>query len=283
MRSRASATLPDGNLVMILLDLKVLRLDGVHVWRQLKAYENLPSVPVVILTSLLGQSHLSVIHLSARNREGRPKMNSQIQEVDMGFTQERFPMGIHMCLIFDEENYRRRIVTEFLAAGLKHGEQVRYMTDINTAQDVLSWFSEIGIEIPQLGPDEPFVMFSAENAYCPNGRFDPIETIERMKCRYDKAKNLGYSGTRGCGEMSWALKGIPGSDRLIEFEALISAASETHHFLGICQYDARLFDGATLLNVLKVHPYIIAQRQIVRNPFYLRAEEFLKDLASRRA
>jgi hypothetical protein len=208
-------------------------------------------------------------------------MSSEIEGVDMGFTHERFPMGIHMCLIFDDEEYRRRIVSEFLAAGLKKGEQVRYMTDVSTAQEVISWLLDIGVKLPELREDGPFMMFSAEKAYCPNGRFDPIEVIDLMKARYDRVKILGYPGTRGCGEMSWALKGIPGSDRLIEFEALINAASEKHHFLGICQYDARLFDGATLLNVLKVHPYMIAQGQIVRNPFYVRPEEFLKELASR--
>jgi len=210
-------------------------------------------------------------------------MDSQRQEINMGFTQETFPRGTHMCLIFDEEEYRRKIVSEFLAAGLKQGEQVRYFTDVNTAEDVLSWFSDIGVEIPQVGPDEPLVMFSAEKAYCPNGRFDPLEVIELMKARYAKAEQLGYSGTRGCGEMSWALKGIPGSDRLIEFEALINVASETNQFFGICQYDARLFDGATLLKVLEVHPYMIARGQIVRNPFYRRPEEFIKDLGSKRA
>jgi hypothetical protein len=208
-------------------------------------------------------------------------MNSQRQEVDLGFTQERFPKGIHMCLIFDQEEYRRKIVSEFLAAGLKHGEQVRYMTDVNTAQDVVSWFLDIGVELPPFREDGPFIMFRAEDAYCPHGRFNPTETIARMKSRYDQAKRLGYSGTRGSGEMSWALKGVPGSERLIEFEALINAASETHHFLGICQYDARLFDGATLLNVLKVHPYMVAQGQVLRNPFYMKPEEFLKEQAAR--
>ena len=208
-------------------------------------------------------------------------MNGEGRGVDMGFTQERFPRGIHMCLIFDQEEYRRKIVSEFLAAGLSQGELVRYMTDVNTAQDVLSWLSDIGVELPELRQEGPFLMFSAKDAYCPNGRFDPMEVIDLMKSRYDQAKNLGYPGTRGAGEMSWALKGIPGSDRLIEFEALINAASEKYHFLGICQYDARLFDGATLLNVLKVHPYMIAREQIVRNPFYIRPEEFLKEFASK--
>ncbi len=208
-------------------------------------------------------------------------MNSEGQGVDLGFTQERFPRGIHMCLIFDQEEYRRKIVSEFLAAGLRQGELVRYMTDVNTAQDVLSWLSDTGVELPEIREGGPFMMLSAEKAYCPNGTFDPDEVIDLMKSRYDQAKNLGYPGTRGAGEMSWALKGIPGSERLTEFEALINAASEKYHFLGICQYDARLFDGATLFNVLKVHPYMIAEGQIVRNPFYIRPEEFLKEFASR--
>jgi hypothetical protein len=29
-----------------------------------------------------------------------------------------------------------------------------------------------------------------------------------------------------------------------------------------------------------VHPYMVAQGQIVRNPFYMRSEEFLAELAT---
>ncbi|MFH1985629.1 MAG: response regulator [Pseudomonadota bacterium] len=42
---------PPGNPVVILLDLKMPRMDGVQVLRQLKADEQTRSIPVVILTS----------------------------------------------------------------------------------------------------------------------------------------------------------------------------------------------------------------------------------------
>jgi CheY-like chemotaxis protein len=42
---------PAGNPVVILLDLKMPRLDGLQVLRQLKADEQMRSVPVVVLTS----------------------------------------------------------------------------------------------------------------------------------------------------------------------------------------------------------------------------------------
>ena len=50
-RREAFALRPEGNPVVILLDLKMPRLDGVQVLRQLKADEPMRSIPVVILTS----------------------------------------------------------------------------------------------------------------------------------------------------------------------------------------------------------------------------------------
>ena len=48
----------------------------------------------------------------------------------------------------------------------------------------------------------------------------------------------------------------------------------------MCQYDARLFDGATLFKVLQIHPFMVAQGQVVRNPYYLRPEEFLSGIGA---
>jgi CheY-like chemotaxis protein len=50
-RRGAFARRPPGNPVVILLDLKMPRMDGVQVLRQLKADEQLSLIPVVVLTS----------------------------------------------------------------------------------------------------------------------------------------------------------------------------------------------------------------------------------------
>ena len=56
-------------------------------------------------------------------------MNEQKQGTDMGFTQEILPECDHVCLIYDDEDQRRKIVSEYLAAGLKQGEFVGYFAD----------------------------------------------------------------------------------------------------------------------------------------------------------
>ncbi|MCZ7400963.1 MAG: MEDS domain-containing protein [Candidatus Methanoperedens sp.] len=120
-------------------------------------------------------------------------------------------------------------------------------------------------------------MFKAQDVYCPCGKFVPSEMLTRLSGCYDQAIIAGYPGARVSGEMSWALKGIPGSERLMEYEALINTLCDKHPVTPICQYDARRFDGATLLNVLKVHPMMIVQGKIVQNPYFIEPQEFLRD------
>lgn len=208
-------------------------------------------------------------------------MNDSRKELDMGFTKEHFPQGIHMCLIYDRDDERQKIVSEYMAAGLKQGEQVRYFTDMTAPEDVRSWLLEAGVELPQESKDGPFSILKAEDGYCRNGRFNPKEWVNGLQPHFELVKEAGYSGLRSCGEMTWALKGIPGSERLLEYEVLLSTVTADFPHSGMCQYDARRFDGATLLNVLKVHPWVVVRGKIVQNPYYLSPEEFLKEFKPR--
>ncbi len=207
-------------------------------------------------------------------------MNQQRQQTDRRFAQDSIPECHHLCLIYDNEDQRRKIVSEFLATGIKQGELVRYFADTTSPNEIRTWLSEVGVELRKPEEDGAFGILKAESAYCPSGKFEPQEMIENMISRYAMARDAGYRGSRACGEMSWALGDIPGADRFLEYEVRINMIAETFPHSGMCQYDARLFDGATLFNILQVHPYMIAQGQIVRNPFYVKPEEFLANLES---
>lgn len=198
-------------------------------------------------------------------------MDEPKQDMDMGFTHEILPECHHICLIYDSEEQRRKIVSEYLAAGIRHGELVRYFADTTAPEEIRAWLSEIDIEPKD---DDSFRIMKAENSYCPSGSFVPQQMLDSQISRYAAAKASGYTGSRVTGEMNWVLRGIPGSERLLEYETDLNMLRSDFPHVGICQYDARLFDGAMLFQVLQVHPYMIAQGQIVRNPFYIKPEEF---------
>jgi hypothetical protein len=200
-------------------------------------------------------------------------MNDQTQGMDLGFTTEFIPDCNHICLIYDSDEERQEIVSTYLAAGIKQGELVRYFADETPPHNILAWLSEKGIEYSEVEEGESFRILEAAKAYCPSGRFEPRQVLDNMVSRYAMARQAGYRGSRVTGEMTWALRAIPGSERLLEYEMGINAIHDVFPHVGMCQYDARLFDGAMLFKVLQVHPYMVARGQIVRSPFYFKLEE----------
>ena len=207
-------------------------------------------------------------------------MSTLRNEVSMGFTQSRFPEGTHMCLIYDNDSQCRKIISRFLSGGLASGEQVGYFADSSTPEEVRYWLKEMGVSVPNEGPGGPFNVYTAEKVYCPCGKFVPSEMLAKLKDFYTTAITDGYKGVRVSGEMSWALKNIPGSECLMEYEALVNTILEEYPVTPICQYDARRFNGTTLLNVLRVHPMMIVNGQIVHNPYYMKPEDFLTGFRS---
>jgi hypothetical protein len=200
---------------------------------------------------------------------------SESKGTAMGFTDERFPGSHHICLIYETDEQRQRVVSEFLAAGIERGELVRYFTDRTEPEQIRAWLLELGVEVPAAEARGAFTVSRAESAYCPTGRFDPRAMIAGSVQRYGAAAQAGYSGVRSCGEMSWVFRGREGSERFLEYEALLNTVDESFPHSGMCQYDAHLFDGATLFKVLQIHPFMVAQGQVVRNPYYTTPEEFL--------
>lgn len=205
-------------------------------------------------------------------------MDDQLPLMDLGFTSEVIPDCQHVCLIFDDEVQRRQIVSAYLAAGLRQGDLVRYFADTTSPADVRDWLAALGIDLAKAEAAGAFSIIPAENAYCPGGRLAPREVVANAEARYAMARQAGYHGSRVAGEMTWALRDIPGADRLLEYESRLNLITDTFPHIGMCQYDARQFDGATLFKVLQVHPYMIARGQIVRNPYYIRPQEFLAAL-----
>jgi hypothetical protein len=114
-------------------------------------------------------------------------------------------------------------------------------------------------------------MTTVRETYFPNGSFEPDAMLARLRASYEEAIAAGHAGARFAGEMTWALRGIPGSDRIIECESRINDLVKEAPMTVMCQYDLRQFDGATMFDVLSVHPIMIVGGHILRNPFYRHA------------
>jgi hypothetical protein len=199
-------------------------------------------------------------------------MDGKRHDFEPGFTHEHLPESTHVCLIFDDEDQRLAIVSEYLAAGLRGNERTRWFYDISEPDEARRRLAAAGIDVAEAERGS-LTLMPAERAYCPDGYFDPDAAIARMQTGYEASAKAGFKGQRTTGEMSWSLKGLRGSERLLEYEAKIATITTSFPHTGMCQYDSRRFDGATLFKVLQLHPFMVARGQIVRNPYYLRSQE----------
>ena len=202
-------------------------------------------------------------------------MSDSERVISLGFTAERFPAGSHMCHIYNDDTERRNVVSKFVESGLQGREKVGYFVDLVSAEDMPADLSALGIDLPPGIDARGLSITSTLDTYCPDGTFLPERMLENLRSMYRNSIAEGYAGARAGGETSWALQGIPGSERLIEYEARINIVVREHPTTVVCQYDARRFDGGALFDVLNVHPMMIVRGQVVRNPYYVAPEHFL--------
>jgi len=207
-------------------------------------------------------------------------MNQSRRSVPLGKSRELFPEGSHVCLLYSDDRERRDEIGAYLSLGLEGREKVGYFADTTAPEEIAAWLASAGAAPGAI--EEAFRVLDAPGVYCPSGRFEPDEMLATLRRFYEEAIGAGYPGARITGEMTWALRGFPGSERLVEYEARINTLVEATPITAVCQYDARRFDGATILDVLRVHPMMIVHGQIVRNPYYTRPEELFTKNGIRR-
>jgi len=118
-------------------------------------------------------------------------------------------------------------------------------------------------------------MAKPKDIYFKNDRFDPDRMIEVLTKYHEDSVLEGYPAARVIGEMSPEIQHIPGGSRLLEYESRVSLLQRKHPVTCVCQYDARSFDGAMIMDVLKVHPLMVIRGAVVRNPFFVPPEAFL--------
>lgn len=189
-------------------------------------------------------------------------------QISFDFTEQKFPAGMHICYLYNNEIERQRTVASFIQSGLLADEKIGYLADNLPNGEMNAYLSRLGITPSNLKPEQ-LVLAQAETTYCPDGTFLPERMIDYWRSLYRQSLHESFAGIRVTGETSWLCKGIPGIERWVEYEAMVNSLVEefpVHSIL--CQYDVNKIDGATLFNVLSVHPMMIVAGQIVHNPYF---------------
>lgn len=196
--------------------------------------------------------------------------------VSLGFTAGQVPAGTHICQIFSDEDERNDALLKFLLSGLQAKERAACFSEKTDERTINAFFSQNGLSCSELSRQGALALSGTREVYFKDGRFDPERMLDLLADFHRESMQAGYAGTRVIGEMLPEVQDIPGGERLLEYESRVSLLLKDTPVTSVCQYDAHAFDGATIMDILKVHPHMIVRGAVINNPFYIPPEEFLR-------
>ncbi len=191
---------------------------------------------------------------------------------------EDLKFGDHLCCLYETDQEHKSLLTPYMRVGLENNEKVFYIVDVHTSETVLDYLRDDGVDVEPYLQSGQLTILTVSESYMKGGVFDPDEMIKMLTEETEKALKEGYNALRVTGEMSWALKGLPGSDRLIEYEAKLNEFFPESKALAICQYDMRLFKPELLLNILLTHPLVVIGTRIYENFYFMPPEKYPFDI-----
>jgi hypothetical protein len=173
----------------------------------------------------------------------------------------RMDSGDHYCGIYRTDDDHRAIIVDYIREGIRKHERMFYIVNIQTAAQLKTTLAQANIDVNELVDSRQLVILTAKEAYLKDGQFDPDKMISLLGEETDKALAEGYTALRATGEMTWALAGEPGSERLVEYESRLNEFFPNKKCYAVCQYDRRRFDAEMLLDILHTHPKVLYGRE----------------------
>jgi len=180
-----------------------------------------------------------------------------------------FRQGEHICAIYETEEEQLAAAAAYLADGICHGQRCLY---IGANGEALLRFrtalGALGLDAALLCERGAIIELTHEEVYLAGGEFNIDRVMAMLADSIGQAAADGFSGWRGCGEMSWLLVGAPGSERISEYEALLNQFFLSTRASAMCQYNRKLLPAPLIDIALATHSTAVVARRQLFNPFF---------------
>jgi hypothetical protein len=191
-------------------------------------------------------------------------MTGSGRQISVGIGEGRFPAGTHICYIYSDPTERLRVIARFYAAGREAKERLLHVYDCGSDHDAQSELERCGFP----SGDDLFMIPATEQS-----KFSAERAFDYFKAFYERSLQQGYTGSRGSGEIPWAARDM---QTVLQYEARLTEVLAQYPMTAICRYDVNRFNGATIMDALSVHPYMIVHGQVLRNPYFIEPAQFLE-------
>lgn len=164
----------------------------------------------------------------------------------------------HISLYFRSETEQLNTVIPYLVDNLKNGHRVLYVRDRTELEKLYSCLEEKGINVSEHTANGSLCIFHSSEVYLKDGYFDPDRMLAFWESALNESKRMGFKKSFCSGEMTWSLNGLPGVERMMEYEKELNRVTENHPEVTIlCQYDVNRLTGSVVIEAISSHPMVM--------------------------
>lgn len=196
---------------------------------------------------------------------------------------ESLSAPMHICGFFDSREQQYEVIIPYILEGLETNDKVINILEGSRHGEHCRCLADNGISITEKLLSGQLEVLASENTYIKGNKFAADEMYNLLEKTLLSSARAGYDSVRACGDMVWALKNLPGTDELLEYEARLNLLTPKHACSLICMYDISSFSQSTLTDVLLTHPYVIKDGKISKNPLYVEPSALLSSLSDLRS
>jgi hypothetical protein len=180
-----------------------------------------------------------------------------------------FQPGDHICAFYNGgENLLDDIVVDFVSTGLQAGNKcICFMDSPSSVRDRIP-----GELMPK---DDILQFFTEEEGYLPEGHFSTDSFLRGMEAAVKGTLSEGYERLWLIGDTTVVIRKAIDLKTWFATESQVSEFAPRYPQFIMCLYNLDLYDGETVMYVLRTHTRIYVNGLIIANPYYIPKRQFL--------
>lgn len=172
----------------------------------------------------------------------------------------------HVGVFYRGDEERDAFVTPLIAAALAADCGVIYVCDRSTPEQIADRLAGASVDIATARRRGQIRIVASTEVYLAGGFFDPERTVDFYQRASAGSGQRGYPVVCVIGEMSWSLRGCPGTDRLLEYEAMYAREFGAATAITLCLYDLEQTRGEQIFDLLRLHHRVVLNGIEMQNP-----------------
>lgn len=190
----------------------------------------------------------------------------------------------HICCFFDSRDQQYEVLTPYFQEGLANGEEVFCIMENHFVQEHRARLCASGINVAKQEKSGHLKTTTSDDTYLAGGRFGKDSMYGILEQHLKDLKESPFAGIRTCGDMEWALRNLPGTEELMEYESEVNrllTGRDDATFL--CVYDANKISGSAMIDLLSTHSHVVIGKNVHENPYCMTPDEYKRTFLARRA